>query len=84
MVGTTNKSMATMSARGYAETCAIPDLGAHTAGPCTWQRSTGDFKSKLEQFAVYAWRTPQRVLDADPPDQGAQLHADLRTPASRA
>jgi hypothetical protein len=44
----------------------------------------GDFKSKLEQFAVDAWRAPQRVLDADPPDQGAQLPADLRPPASSA
>ena len=44
----------------------------------------GDFKSKLEQFAVDAGRAPQRVFIAHLPDQGAQLHADLRPPASRA
>jgi hypothetical protein len=32
----------------------------------------------LSSSAVDAWRAPQRVLDAHPPDQSAQLHADLR------
>src|SRR6202048_4413213 len=30
-----------------------------------------DLKPKLEQFAVNAWRTPNRILNAHPPDQRA-------------
>src|SRR6202035_682542 len=40
-----------------------------------------DLKPKLEQFAVNAWRTPKRILNAHPPDQRAQLRVDLRSPA---
>src|ERR1700739_4490345 len=40
-----------------------------------------DFKPELEQFAVDAWRTPKRILDAHPPDQCAQLRVDLRSPS---
>src|SRR5262245_49798257 len=43
-----------------------------------------DFKAELEQFAVDARRSPQRVFVAHLPDQGAQLRADLRPPAPRA
>ena len=42
-----------------------------------------DVKSKLEQFAVDAWRAPQWVFAAHPPDQGAQLRVNLRPPAPR-
>src|ERR1700738_477991 len=40
-----------------------------------------DFKPKLEQFAVDAWRAPKRIFDAHPPDQSAQLRVDLRSPS---
>src|ERR1700757_3533080 len=39
-----------------------------------------DLKPELEQFAVDAWRTPKRILDAHPPDQRAQLCVDPRPP----
>jgi hypothetical protein len=42
-----------------------------------------DLKSKLEQLAMNARRSPQLVFDADPPDQSAQLRADLRPSAPR-
>src|SRR3984885_12289015 len=40
-----------------------------------------DFKPELEQFAVNAWRAPQRIFDAHPPDQYAQLRVDQRSPS---
>src|SRR6266403_2624756 len=40
-----------------------------------------DLKPELEQFAVNAWRTPERILHAHPPDQRAQLRFDLRSPS---
>jgi hypothetical protein len=42
------------------------------------------FKPKLEQFPVDAWRSPKRVLDAHPPDQHAQLGLNLRPPSPSA
>ena len=41
-----------------------------------------DVKPELEQFAVDARRSPNRVLDAHPPDQHAEVRLDLR-PASQ-
>src|SRR5260370_23341962 len=40
-----------------------------------------DLKPELEQFAVDARRAPQRIFDAHPPDQYAQLRVDLRSPS---
>src|ERR1700716_3119695 len=40
-----------------------------------------DLKPELEQFAVNAWRTPERILHAHPPDQRAQLRFDLLSPS---
>jgi hypothetical protein len=42
----------------------------------------GDLKPELEQFAVNAWRVPQRIFDAHPPDQRAQIRFDLRSPST--
>jgi hypothetical protein len=39
------------------------------------------FKPELEQFAMDAWRSPERVLDAHSPDQRAQFSIDLRSPS---
>ena len=39
-----------------------------------------DLKSKLEQFAVDARRSPKRVLDAHSPDQRTQARLNLRRP----
>src|SRR5437667_6920854 len=41
-----------------------------------------DLKAELEQLAMDARRTPQRIVNAHPPDQGAQVRVDLR-PASK-
>src|SRR5882724_6511630 len=40
-----------------------------------------DSKPELEQFAVDAWRAPQRIFDAHPADEYAQLRVDLRSPS---
>ena len=37
-----------------------------------------DFKPKIEQFAVDTRRSPNRVLDAHPPDQRPQVRINLR------
>src|SRR5262249_17682796 len=47
-------------------------------------RRLGDLKAELEQLAVNARRSPQRVLNAHPPDQGAQLRLDLWPPFPQA
>src|SRR6266699_3505213 len=39
------------------------------------------FKPELEKFAVDAWRSPKRVLDAHSPDERAQFSIDLRSPS---
>ena len=36
-----------------------------------------DLEAELEQFAMDARRTPQRILNAHPPDQRAQVRVDL-------
>src|SRR5215831_13414346 len=41
-----------------------------------------DLKAELEQLAMDARRSPQRIVDAHPPDQRAQARVDLR-PASK-
>ena len=40
-----------------------------------------DRKPELEQLPVNARRAPQRIFDAHPPDQYAQLRADPRSPS---
>src|SRR5258707_3999809 len=40
-----------------------------------------DLKPEFEQFAMNAWRAPKRIFDAHPPDQRAQLCADLGPPS---
>src|SRR5665811_2034682 len=40
-----------------------------------------DLKPELEQFAVDARRAPERVLNAHPPDQRAEVRFDLRPPS---
>jgi len=40
-----------------------------------------DLKPELEQFTVDTWRAPERVFDAHPPDQYAQLRVDRRSPS---
>src|SRR5262249_21576553 len=41
-------------------------------------------KPELEQFAMDAWRAPQRVLNTHLPDQCPQLRLNLRPPSRRA
>src|ERR1700758_773536 len=40
-----------------------------------------NLEPELEQFAVNARRAPKRILDAQPPDQYAQLHLDWWPPS---
>ena len=39
------------------------------------------FKAKLQQLAVDAWRSPERVLKADLPDQRTKVGVDLGSPS---
>src|SRR5436309_8971815 len=43
-----------------------------------------DLKAKLEQLAMDARRSPQRIFRAHPPDQRAQIRVDLRSTSKRA
>src|SRR6476619_7320455 len=43
-----------------------------------------DFKAELEQLAVDARRSPQRIVNTDPSDQRAQVGVDLRPTSQRA
>ena len=43
-----------------------------------------DLKPELEQFAVDARRSPQRVLDANAPDRRAEVALNCRPPSPRA
>jgi hypothetical protein len=40
-----------------------------------------DLKSKLEQFAVDAWRAPKRIFDAHQSDHRAQFRLDMWPPS---
>ena len=63
---------------------AAPSLGGRFASLDHILRDAGlsDLKAELEQLAVDARRTPQRIVNAHPPDQRAQVRVDLR-PASK-
>jgi hypothetical protein len=43
-----------------------------------------DLKAELEQLTMDARRSPQRIVDAHPPDQRAQVRVDLRPASKRA
>jgi hypothetical protein len=43
-----------------------------------------DLEAELEQLAMDARRTPQRIFRAHPPDQRAQIRGDLRPSSKRA
>src|SRR5262249_50501370 len=47
-------------------------------------RRLGDLKAELEHLAVNARRSPQRVLNAHPPNQCAQVRVNLRPPSKGA
>jgi hypothetical protein len=64
--------MAAMSGAWLRKKVRHPWLG----GPRRFDHVLGDarlrdLKPELEQFAVNAWRTPKRILHAQPPDQYA-------------
>jgi len=59
-----------------------------TGGPSPFDHVFGDarlrdLEPELEQFAVNTRCSPKRIFDAHPPDQGAQVHLDLRPPSRR-
>jgi hypothetical protein len=52
--------------------------GANFANHVPGHRRLRDCKAELEQFALNAWRTPQHILDAHPPNQRPQIRTDWR------
>src|ERR1700730_3914321 len=63
-----------------------PSLGGRPASPDHVLRDAGlrDFEAELEQLAMDARRTPQRIFRAHPPDQCAQIRIDLWPASKRA
>src|SRR5258708_14716952 len=70
--------------------CVVTQEGA----PALGRRSTfldhvlrearlSDLEAELEQLAMDARRTPQRIVNVHPPDQCAQIHVDLRSTTKR-
>src|SRR5947207_4960085 len=61
-----------------------PALGRRSTSLDHVLRDAGlsDFEAELEQLAMDARRTPQRIVNAHPPDQRAQVRVDLG-PASK-
>src|SRR5260370_34744491 len=71
--------------------CVVTQKGAPSLG----RRSTSldhvfrtarlsDLETELEQLAMDARRSPQRIFHAHPPDQRAQIRGDLRSASKRA
>src|SRR5947209_11069708 len=58
-----------------------PPLGRRSTSLDHVLRDAGlsDLKAKLEQLAMDARRSPQRIFRAHPPDQRAQIRVDLRS-----
>ena len=58
-----------------------PSRGGRSASLDHILRDAGlsDLKAELEQFAMDARRSPQRIVNAHPPDQSAQVRVDLRS-----
>jgi hypothetical protein len=58
-----------------------PSLGRRSASLAHILRDAGlsDLKAELDQLAMDARRSPQRIVDAHPPDRRAQVRVDLRT-----
>src|SRR5262245_61110656 len=63
-----------------------PFLGGRSASLDHILRDAGlsDLKAELEQLAMNARGTPQRIVSAYPPDQLAQVCVDLRPASKRA
>src|SRR3979409_1823533 len=59
---------------------AAPSLRGRFASLDQILRDAGlsDLKAELEQLAMDARRSPQRIVNAHPPDQRAQVRVDLR------
>ena len=68
--------------RGYGGRCAIPGTAARILDHVLRDAGLRDFEAELEQLAMDARRTPQRIFRAHPPDQCAQICGDL-WPASK-
>ena len=67
--------------RGYAERYARPGLVAASLHHVPGDAGLRDLKPELKQLAVDARRAPKRVLDADPPDQHAEVRFELWPPS---
>src|SRR6266404_977275 len=63
--------------------CVSLAAGARPVHPIRDARLS-DLETELEQLAMDARRTPQRIVNAHPPDQRAQVHVDLRSTSKRA
>ena len=80
MVGAMNRSMAAMSGAWLRRKARHPG-GGRSASLDHILRDAGlsDLKAELEQLAMDARGTPQRIVDAHPSDQRAQVRVDLRS-----
>ena len=58
---------------------SFPSRGGRSASLDHILRDAGlsDLKAELEQFVMDARRSPQRIVNAHPPDQSAQVRVDL-------
>lgn len=63
-----------------AEMFAIPGLAIHVAFHVLGDTRMRGLKPELEQFAMDAGRSPERILHAHPPDQYTQLRINLLWP----
>ena len=79
MVGAMNRSMAAMSGAWLRRKVRHPgEGGPHRLTIVLRDAGPSDLKAELEQLAVDARRSPQRIVNAHPPDQRAQVRVDLR------
>src|SRR5205823_5373413 len=62
--------------------CATPGTGSTSLDHVLRHARLSDLEAELEQLAMNARRTPQRIFGAHPPDQCAQIRIDL-WPTSR-
>jgi hypothetical protein len=72
--------------RGVVTQEGAPSLRGRAASLDHVLRDAGlsDLEAELEQFAMDARRSPQRIFRAHPPDQHAEIRGDLRPASKRA
>src|SRR6266446_7897886 len=84
--GRNNEQVDGSDIRGVVTQEGAPSLGRRPASLDHVLRDAGlrDFEAELEQLAMDARRTPQRIFRAHPPDQCAHIRIDLWPASKRA